>query len=169
MASFSNKDLERYMKMCIRLARETSKEIRKPLVGSLVLSKEGKIVGVGSKSMLGNTSFLIHAERNAIMYAGELARGGTLFTTLEPCVKVKEYQVFKPCAELIVDSGIETVVMAIEDNSPSIFSGAGLIYLRKRRLEVILYDKLNHAQENLIPYRHFMIYKKCMDLEDRRK
>ena len=165
MASFSDEDLKRYMNMCIYLARETSRGIKKPFVGSLVLSKEENIVGIGSKSMLDNTSYLIHAERNALMYAGELARGGTLFTTLEPCVKVRDNQVFNPCAELIVKGGIETVVIAIEDSSPKV-RGGGFMYLRKHGLKVILYDKLNQAQENLISYRYYRDYKNLMDLNN---
>ena len=164
MTALTEGELEKYMNICISLARETPREIKKPYVGSLVLSKEKDIVGAGNKSFLDNTSYIIHAERNAIIHSGDLARGGTLFTTLEPCVKVRNSQVLKSCAELIVDSGVETVVMAIEDSSPSIHRGSGLIYLRESNLEVILYDRLNHTQQDLISHWHFKDYKTWISL-----
>ena len=43
----------------------------------------------------------IHAEANALLRAGDKARGGTIYVTDEPCHE---------CARLIIASGIEKVV-----------------------------------------------------------
>ena len=48
-----------------------------------------------------------HAEVQALRQAGEKARGGILFTTLEPC---SHFGATPPCAHSIADAGVATVV-----------------------------------------------------------
>ncbi|MES0329502.1 MAG: deaminase, partial [Dehalococcoidales bacterium] len=51
-----------------------------PAVGAVVV-KEGDVVGQGYTQLPGAD----HAEIVALKQAGEKARGGVLYTTLEPC------------------------------------------------------------------------------------
>ncbi len=52
-----------------------------PLVGAVVLSREGLLVGEGFHACAGEP----HAEVRALAQAGDAALGGTLVVTLEPC------------------------------------------------------------------------------------
>src|SRR6266851_3215142 len=52
-----------------------------------------------------------HAEPEALARAGTLARGATLYVTLEPC---SHHGKSPPCADAIVAAGISTVVSALE-------------------------------------------------------
>ncbi|MFQ5837253.1 MAG: cytidine/deoxycytidylate deaminase family protein [Thermoplasmata archaeon] len=45
----------------------------------------------------------VHAEMNALLFAGKEARGGALYTTIVPC---------NTCAKMIINSGIRRVVYA---------------------------------------------------------
>ena len=51
-----------------------------PLVGSVIVN-ENRIVGIGTHLKAGEP----HAEIHAFRMAGEKAKGGTIYVTLEPC------------------------------------------------------------------------------------
>jgi len=74
---------------------------------------------------------VIHAEENAILYAareGISLKGGTLYTTVAPCIK---------CARMIVGCGISRVVYA------KIYrSNEGLVLLRNRGVAVTAVEPL---------------------------
>ena len=55
-----------------------------PIVGAVVVSPEGIVVGQGAHLRAGTP----HAEIHALETAGERARGATLYCTLEPCSHV---------------------------------------------------------------------------------
>ena len=78
-----------------------------PSVGCVIV-KDGVIVGRGHTQPGGRP----HAETEAIRDAGDLARGGTLYVSLEPC---SHYGVTAPCADAIVHAGLARVVSALED------------------------------------------------------
>ncbi len=50
------------------------------MVGCVIV-KEGRVVGEGYHQQAGGP----HAECHALQAAGELARGATVYVTLEPC------------------------------------------------------------------------------------
>lgn len=145
---FYEHELKRYMERCIELARQCDHDVWKPHVGSLVVSREREIVGEGHKTLLENTSYVMHAERIALDRAGGLAKGSYLFTTLEPCVRVRNSQVFCSCCKLIVEKGIDTVIIGLADNSPSVNSGQGIHYLKEHGVNVKRYSLLNAVIEN---------------------
>src|SRR5438128_9628920 len=58
-----------------------------------------------------------HAEPEALARAGILARGATLYVTLEPC---SHHGKSPPCAAAIAAAGISTVVSALEDPNPEV-------------------------------------------------
>ena len=128
------------MERCIELAQRAPSKVGRPLVGAMVVTEEGKIVGEGYKQLVAGTKFIQHAERTALDIADEKARGSYLFTTLEPCLEKKsKSQVFSSGARLIVERGISTVIVGLLDNSPSMESGSGISYLRARGINIHFY------------------------------
>jgi len=70
-----------------------------------------------------------HAEENAIVqsaYNGIAIKGGTLYTTLSPCLN---------CAKLIINAGIDCVVYCADypQNSMDLFTASGRVTLRRHR------------------------------------
>src|SRR5712691_5038126 len=99
-----------------------------PLVGAVVVSSDGVIVGQGYHRRVGEA----HAETIALDEAGERARGATLYCTLEPCSHRGRTG---PCAERIVSAGISRVVAAIQDPNPLV-NGKGFEHLRAHGIAV---------------------------------
>ncbi len=100
-----------------------------PMVGALVVSPSDVVVGRGFHQRAGGP----HAEIHALDAAGGLARGATLYCTLEPCSHTGRTG---PCVERIVTAGIARVVAAVEDPNPQM-QGRGLDQLRARGVEVV--------------------------------
>ncbi|MHB8732005.1 MAG: bifunctional diaminohydroxyphosphoribosylaminopyrimidine deaminase/5-amino-6-(5-phosphoribosylamino)uracil reductase RibD [bacterium] len=97
-----------------------------PMVGALVVA-DGRVVGRGYHPKPGEP----HAEIFALREAGALARGATLYTTLEPCAHTGRTG---PCTEAIVAAGIRRVVAAMVDPDAQV-RGAGLARLREAGVE----------------------------------
>ncbi len=100
-----------------------------PLVGSVIIN-ENRIVGIGTHLKAGEP----HAEIHAIRMAGEKARGGTIYVTLEPC---SHFGRTGPCAIAIVEAGIKKVVIATLDPNP-VVSGNGVKILEDAGIEVVV-------------------------------
>ncbi|MBW2974122.1 hypothetical protein KY366_00240 [Candidatus Woesearchaeota archaeon] len=148
---FSKNEIRKYMRKCIYLALQSPEEIGKPLVGSLVLSRDKEIVGKGYKDFIVGTQKLVHSERKALYDAEEMARQGYLFTLLEPCIRIRRNQILKPCSELIVERGIDTVVIGLLDRySGSMKAGQGVRYLTSRGVNVMIYHCFNDDMLRLI-------------------
>ncbi len=109
-------------------ARGSGRTSPNPLVGAVVVSPEGVVVGQGAHERAGEP----HAEVHALSAAGSRARGATLYCTLEPCCHVGRTG---PCVTRIVEAGIKRVVAAMEDPNP-IVSGRGFAFLREHGVEV---------------------------------
>ncbi len=99
-----------------------------PLVGSVIVN-DNRIVGIGTHLKAGEP----HAEIHAIRMAGDKAKGGTIYVTLEPC---SHHGRTGPCAEAIVQAGIKKVVIATLDPNP-IVAGNGVKILEDAGIEVI--------------------------------
>jgi diaminohydroxyphosphoribosylaminopyrimidine deaminase/5-amino-6-(5-phosphoribosylamino)uracil reductase len=118
-----------YMDRALFLAaRGRGRTSPNPMVGAVVVSTEGVIVGQGFHERAGQA----HAEVHALAMAGAGARGATLYCTLEPCCHQGRTG---PCAPRVVDAGIARVVAATIDPDPRV-DGRGLGFLRARGLEV---------------------------------
>ena len=99
-----------------------------PCVGC-VLVRQGEIVGEGWHVRAGKE----HAEANALLEAGDGARGATAYVTLEPC----SFHGRTPsCAQALIDAGIKRAVVAVEDPDGR-NAGKGLQMLRDAGVEVI--------------------------------
>jgi diaminohydroxyphosphoribosylaminopyrimidine deaminase/5-amino-6-(5-phosphoribosylamino)uracil reductase len=91
-----------------------------PVVGCLLLSADGEVVGEGFHAYAGGP----HAEIVALAQAGELARGGTAVVTLEPCNHTGRTG---PCAQALIAAGIRRVVIAVDDPTPVAAGGAATL------------------------------------------
>ncbi len=89
-----------------------------------------------------------HAEVTALQRAGERARSGTLYVTLEPC---PHHGRTPPCTEAILASGISRVVVAVEDPDPKV-AGRGIAALRSQGIEVDVGVGSDVVAEQLAPY-----------------
>jgi diaminohydroxyphosphoribosylaminopyrimidine deaminase/5-amino-6-(5-phosphoribosylamino)uracil reductase len=100
-----------------------------PLVGAVVVSPEGVVVGQGAHLAAGGP----HAEVVALEAAASLAEGATLYCTLEPCSHTGRTG---PCVERIAAARVRRVVAAVSDPNPLV-SGRGFDYLRAHGIEVL--------------------------------
>lgn len=121
---------ETFMREAIELSRtHVGRTGPNPSVGCVIV-KDGEIVGRGVTAIGGRP----HAEPQAIAEAGEKARGATAYVTLEPC---SHHGKTPPCANAIIASGIERVVVAVADPDPRV-SGQGLKMLADADIEVTI-------------------------------
>lgn len=125
------KEDEKWMKRCIRIARNGAAGAPpNPMVGA-VLVCDGHIVGEGYHVRCGGP----HAEVNAVASVRDrsLLRRSTLYVSLEPCA---HYGKTPPCAELIVREGIPRVVVGCVDPFAKV-QGRGIEMLRQAGIEVV--------------------------------
>src|SRR5690606_12873914 len=99
-----------------------------PLVGCVIVSKDGAVVGEGTYEYDHET----HAEVIALNEAGDDARGGTAYVSLEPH---DHHGRTPPCTEALINAGIKRVVCPIEDPNPLV-SGKGFERLRAAGIDV---------------------------------
>ncbi len=99
-----------------------------PMVGAVVLDTAGQLVGEGWHERFGEA----HAEVNALSAAGERAKGGTLYVTLEPCCHTGKTP---PCTDAVIHSGVKRVVVAMSDPFPQV-AGKGIAILREAGIAV---------------------------------
>jgi diaminohydroxyphosphoribosylaminopyrimidine deaminase/5-amino-6-(5-phosphoribosylamino)uracil reductase len=99
-----------------------------PVVGAVVV-RDGQVVGEGwTESPPGR-----HGEIVALDQAGELARGATLYLTMEPCT---HHGRTPPCVDRVLAAGVAKVVAGSLDPNPK--AAGGLDRLRDAGLEVEL-------------------------------
>jgi len=118
-----------------------------PVVGAVVV-RHGRIVGRGWHARYSAP----HAETMALDEAGEIARGATLYVTLEPCCF---WGKTPPCTDAIARAGIREVVFAVEDPNPEV-CGGGMAALRGDGIEVragVLAEEATAANVGYLRYR----------------
>ncbi len=114
--------------VCLRLAarhawRGFGRTLANPMVGCVLVSPDGEIIGVGHHRAFGGA----HAEVEALASCarnGRDPRGATAYVTLEPC---SHYGKQPPCADALVAAGVAEVVAAALDPGPE--SGGGFTTL----------------------------------------
>lgn len=87
-----------------------------PPVGAVVVGPNGDVVSQSFHERAGEP----HAEVGALAAAGEHTRGGTLYTTLEPCNHTGR---MPPCVDAILNAGIARVVIGALDPNPGVTGG----------------------------------------------
>ena len=117
-----------YMQEALRIAANAKgRTSPNPMVGAVIV-KDGRIIAEGWHRQAGTP----HAEVHALNMAGELAKGSTLYVTLEPC---SHFGRTPPCANAIINAGIKRVVCAMTDPNPKV-SGNGMKILKDAGIEV---------------------------------
>ncbi len=137
-----------------------------PLVGCVIVSAAGEVVGEG----IYQYDNVTHAEVIALEQAGERASGGTAYISLEPH---SHHGKTPPCTDALINAGITHVVCPIEDPNPLV-SGRGFEALRKAGIEVDignLADEAATLNEKFICWhkrqRPFVQLKLAMSLDGR--
>lgn len=154
-----------YMDRALFLAaRGRGRTSPNPMVGAVVVSPEGVVVGHGFHERAGEA----HAEVRALDMAGDRGRGATLYCTLEPCSHVGRTG---PCAARIVDAAVARVVAAIADPNPLV-NGRGFAYLEAHGVAVEVGLRADGALRLNRPYltlmrerRPFVILKAALSLD----
>lgn len=145
--AFNSQD-DKFMGEALDLAREgTALASPGARVGALVVTAKGDVAGKGFYSY----DAIDHAEVLALRQAGDAARGGTLYLTLEP----HGYQSkTPPCTDAIIAAGIKRVVAAMADPNPQV-AGKGFAQLRAAGLNVetgLLEDRARKLNESFAKY-----------------
>ena len=119
---------EDYMRRAIALAEtHVGLTASNPSVGCVIV-RDGRIVGEGVTGQGGTP----HGEEVALAVAGEHARGGTVYITLEPCAKRSAGGL--SCSDQLIVAGVSCVVFACSDRS--VFAdGEGARKLRDAGIE----------------------------------
>lgn len=118
----------RYMSRALQLAaRGLYTAHPNPRVGCVIVC-DGHIVGEGWHERAGEA----HAEIHALQQAGELARGATVYITLEPCCHTGRTP---PCTDALIKAGVARVVCAMPDPNPLV-AGKGLQQLLQAGIRV---------------------------------
>lgn len=132
----------------------------------MIVSADGAIVGEGTYIY----DDLVHAEAIALEKAGERARGGTAYVSLEPH---DHHGKTPPCTEALINAGIKRVVCPIEDPNPLV-SGRGFQTLRNAGVDVVtgvLANEASRLNEKFICWhrnqRPFVHLKLAMSLDGR--
>ena len=156
-----------YMRRAIELAKRGEGGVNpNPLVGAVIV-KDGQIIGEGAHLKYGS----LHAERNAIKDAKEKGndiKGATIYVTLEPC---SHYGKTPPCADLVVEKGVDRVVVAMEDPNPLV-AGKGIRKLKEAGIFVtvgLMEEEAKKLNEVFLKYitqhKPFVLYKAAMSLD----
>lgn len=157
-------DDAQYMKMALDLAAAAmGRTSPNPMVGAVVV-RDGRVVGKGFHARAGTP----HAEVLALKDAGEMARGATLYVTLEPCC---HHGRTGPCTEAVIEAGVKRVVAAMADPNPLV-AGKGLARLREAGLDVeagVREEEARILNEVFIKYistgRPFVVMKAAVSLD----
>lgn len=121
------------MRRCIQLAKNGQLNAKpNPMVGAVIVSAEGRIIGEGYHVRCGEG----HAEVNAFASVRPedepLLPAATIYVSLEPC---SHYGKTPPCADLIIKKGVRRVVVGCIDPFAEV-QGRGIQKLRDAGIEV---------------------------------
>ena len=137
-----------YMEQAFSLAKLALGQVSpNPAVGAVVV-KNDVIVGQGYTQPPGSS----HAEVVALQQAGEQARGGVMYVTLEPCCY---YGRTPPCTQAIIAAGITELHLAMLDPNPLV-SGQGKGKLEGEGIKVYVGEHEEEAKEINESYTKFI-------------
>ncbi len=140
-----------FMRRALRLAaRARGRVSPNPTVGTVIVDGDGQIVGEGYHQQVGGP----HSEANALRDAGGLARGSTVYCTLEPCA---HHGRTPPCADALIEAGIRRLVCSLEDPDPRV-AGQGFARLRDAGVEISVGLCADAAQQQNAGYLHHRRY-----------
>ena len=120
-----------------------------PPVGTVIVDSRLQFISEGWHERFGGP----HAEVHALASAGELARGATLYCTLEPCSHQGKTP---PCAPAVIAAGIRRVVIGTRDPALHV-DGRGIELLREAGIEVEVGVCELEARRLIAPFRRLML------------
>ncbi len=161
--NISKRDI-RFMRLALREAKKgMGRTAPNPCVGAIIV-RDDIIISRGYHKKAGTP----HAEVHALRKAGEMARGATIYVTLEPCNHTGRTP---PCSHAVAAAGITRVVVGMEDPNPLV-SGSGNDFLRNQGVEVLSGVLAKECQEINLPFikhittgRPFVVMKAGMSLD----
>ncbi|MFN2566881.1 MAG: bifunctional diaminohydroxyphosphoribosylaminopyrimidine deaminase/5-amino-6-(5-phosphoribosylamino)uracil reductase RibD, partial [Gemmatimonadaceae bacterium] len=115
-----------------------------PMVGAVVV-RGGVVVGEGYHARYGGD----HAEVAALRAAGPMARGASVYVTLEPC---NHHGKTPPCADALIAADVRRVIAATPDPNPT--AGGGAERLRASGIDVAVGIEERAARELNAPFFH---------------
>ena len=124
---------EMFMRRCLQLAKNGRQNAKpNPMVGAVIVSSEGRIIGEGYHVRCGEG----HAEVNAFASVRKedeaLLPEATIYVSLEPCA---HYGKTPPCADLIVSKHVRRVVVGCVDPFAKVH-GRGIAKIREAGIDV---------------------------------
>ncbi len=131
MHDASAEDIKR-MKRALRLAEKGKGYVSpNPLVGCVIYSSEGVLIGQGYHERYGEA----HAEVNALNQVRDRSDllDATIYVTLEPC---SHHGKTPPCAHELAKYPLKRVVVAMTDPNPRV-NGQGIEHLRSKGISVV--------------------------------
>lgn len=135
-----------------------------PRVGCVIVDSAGVIVGEGAHHEAGGP----HAEIHALAQAGDRARGGTAYVTLEPCAHTGRTG---PCTEALIAAGIARVVVAVPDPDPVAAGGSVVLRDHGVRVDVVPSEPAAAVNEHWLhamrAHRPFVTLKLATSLDGR--
>lgn len=138
------------MKKALRLAQKGAGYVSpNPMVGCIIVSADGKVIGKGYHERYGKA----HAEINALNSVKDHAalKGATLYVSLEPCSHQGKTP---PCAVALSKLPLKRVVTAMIDPNPAV-SGRGLNILEQAGIRTetgLLEQEAENLNEAFIHY-----------------
>ena len=156
---------EKYMRRCLQLAKNGRQNAKpNPMVGAVIVSADGKIIGEGYHVRCGEG----HAEVNAFASVKpedeHLLPEATIYVSLEPC---SHYGKTPPCADLVIRKGVRRCVCGCVDPFAKV-QGRGIQKIREAGIEVtvgVLEAECRELNKRFITYnthqRPYIILKWC--------
>ncbi len=145
---------ELFMNRCLQLAANAlGSTYPNPLVGSVIVDPNGKILGEGYHLKSGGPHAEVHAIANAERKGyttADFARA-TLYVNLEPC---SHHGKTPPCAALIINKGFKKVVIGTLDPHDKV-AGKGVALLKEAGIEAtvgILEKECNELNKRFFTY-----------------
>ena len=149
-----------FMQLALDLAGQGVGQVSpSPLVGCVIVSTEGEVVGKGYYRY----EHVKHAETIALDQAGHRAQGGTAYVSLEPHA---HFGRTPPCTDALIRAGVKRVVAPIEDPNPDV-AGKGFAHLTAAGIEVVtgilsdeatkLNEKYIHSLKHARPFVHLKV------------
>lgn len=143
MASSNTPSDSYWMQQALVLAKKGKGYVSpNPMVGCVIVSKEGEKIGEGYHKSFGKA----HAEVNAVesVQNKKELKDASVYVTLEPC---SHHGKTPPCAEMLGKLPIKKVIVAMSDPNPAV-NGKGILHLRNKGIEVEV-GVLKHEAEKL--------------------
>jgi diaminohydroxyphosphoribosylaminopyrimidine deaminase/5-amino-6-(5-phosphoribosylamino)uracil reductase len=122
---------EYWMQQALDLAKKGIGAVSpNPMVGCVIVSEEGELVGKGYHKKYGEAHAEVHAVDSVTKKSA--LKNATVYVTLEPCSHQGKTT---PCAPMLAKLPIKKVIIAMKDPNPAV-NGKGILHLRNNGVEV---------------------------------